>query len=57
MKKEEKSSRDRYGLDKDARLAEEREREARETRERRLDPPFPYRVIGFDLRAVIRDER
>ena len=37
-----------FGLDKDARLQAGRQRDAEENRPDPLDPPFPFRVIGFD---------
>jgi hypothetical protein len=41
---------DGFGLEKDRRLAESRERKAEEGGPEPLDPPFPYRVISPDPR-------
>lgn len=40
--------RDGFGLDKDRRLTERRERTAEESGPESLDPSFPYRVISID---------
>lgn len=37
-----------FGLDKNARLAATREKQADDNRPAPLDPPFPYRVVSFD---------
>jgi len=42
------------GLDKDARLAREREARKEERRTVPLNQPFPYRVISFDLKWIAR---
>ena len=44
----EEESPDGFGLDKDARLQDKRQRAANEARDvDPLDPPFPYYVIPF----------
>ena len=43
---------DGFGLDKDRRLVERRERREEEDMPEPLDPAFPYRVISFDPKAV-----
>ena len=39
---------DGFGLEKDRRLAEQRERQAEEDKPDGLDPIFPFRVVSFD---------
>lgn len=39
---------DDFGLDKDRRLTERRERREEEDRPEPLDPEFPYRVISVE---------
>ena len=46
---EDREERDGFGLDKDSRLVERRERQAEEGGPEPLDPPFPYRVIAIDI--------
>ena len=48
MSTDPENARSGFGLDKDARLAGKRAKEAEENRPKPLDPPFPYRVIAFD---------
>jgi hypothetical protein len=43
---EDNEERDGFGLDKDRRLTERRERKAEEGGPEPLDPEFPYRVIS-----------
>jgi len=45
---EDNEEKDGFGLDKDRRLTERRERNAEEGGPEPLDPPFPYRVVTFD---------
>lgn len=45
---EDREKKDGFGLDKDRRLVERRERKAEEDGPEPLDPPFPYRVISID---------
>lgn len=45
---ENSEEKDGFGLDKDRRLAERRDRQAEEGGPDPLEPPFPYRVISFD---------
>jgi len=49
---EEIEEKDGLGLDKDRRLVERRERSAEERGPEPLDPPFPYRVISSDPKAI-----
>jgi len=44
-----------FGLDKDRRLVERRERKAEGVGPEPLDPPFPYRVMTFDPSFVLRN--
>ena len=46
---EDNEEKDGFGLDKDRRLTERRERTAEEGGPEPLDPPFPYRVISIDI--------
>jgi len=39
---------DGFGLDKDSRLMERRERQADDGGPEPLNPPFSYRVVSFD---------
>jgi len=45
---EEIKEKDGFGLDKDRRLTERRERGEEESGPESLDPSFPYRVISID---------
>ncbi len=45
---EDNEEKDGFGLDKDRRLMEQRERKADEGGPEPLDPPFPYAVISSD---------
>ena len=45
---------DGFGLEKDRRLTERRERTAEESGPEPLDPPFPYRVTSLDQNFVRR---
>jgi len=45
---EDNEEKDGFGLDKDRRLTERRERTAEEGSSEPLDPPFPYPVVSFD---------
>jgi hypothetical protein len=45
---EDNEEKDGFGLDKDRRLTERRERTAEESGPESLDPSFPYRVISID---------
>lgn len=45
---EDNEEKDGFGLEKDRRLVERRERNAQEGGPEPLDPPFPYRVIPPD---------
>jgi hypothetical protein len=47
-KDEDIEEKDGFGLDKDRRLLERRERKEEEEGPEPLDPPFPYRVVSFD---------
>jgi hypothetical protein len=51
---EDNEEKDGFGLDKDRRLVERRERMAEEGGLEPLDPPFPYRVVSFDPILVRR---
>lgn len=42
------------GLDKDARLARRREARKEERKIVPLNPPFPYRVVPFDPKWIVR---
>ncbi len=45
---EDNEEKDGFGLEKDRRLAERREKIAEEGGPEPLDPPSPYRVVTFD---------
>lgn len=45
---EDREEKDGFGLDKDRRLVERRERSNEEHGPEPLDPAFPYRVISID---------
>jgi hypothetical protein len=45
---EDNEEKDGFGLDKDRRLTERRERTTEERGPEPLDPPFPYWVISID---------
>lgn len=45
---EDNEEKDGFGLDKERRLMEQRERREEEDRPEPLDPEFPYRVISID---------
>jgi len=45
---EDREEKDGFGLDKDSRMMDRRERTAEEGWPEPLDPPFPYRVVSFD---------
>jgi hypothetical protein len=45
---------DGFGLDKDRRLMEQRERKAEEDGPEPLDPDFPYGVISVDPALILR---
>ena len=47
---EDREEKDGFGLDKNSRLVERRERQTEEGEPDPLDPPFPYRVIPPDPR-------
>lgn len=47
-KDEDNKERDAFGMDKDRRLVERRERREEEDVPESLDPAFPFRVISFD---------
>lgn len=49
-----KEEKDGFGLKKDWRLMERRERSAEESGPEPLDPPFPYQVISFDPSWILR---
>jgi hypothetical protein len=45
---EDSKEKDDFGLDKDSRLMDRRERRAEEGGPDPVDPPFPYRVVSLD---------
>lgn len=47
-----KEEKDGFGLEKDRRLAERRERTAEEGSSEPLDPPFPHGVISVDQKWI-----
>jgi hypothetical protein len=47
---------DGFGLDKDRRLLEQRERKAEEEGPGPLDPPFPYQVERFDPGTLTKSD-
>jgi hypothetical protein len=49
---EDSEEKDGFGLDKDRRLVERRERGEEEDVPESLDPAFPYRVISSDPKAI-----
>lgn len=53
-KDEDIEGKDGFGLDKDRRLTERRERKEEEDRPEPLDPEFPYRVISVDPPWILR---
>jgi hypothetical protein len=50
--KEENEEKNGFGLDKDQRLVNRRERKEEEDGPEPLDPEFPYRVISSDPKAI-----
>ncbi len=51
---EDRKKKDGFGLDKDRRQVERRERRDKEDGTEPLDPAFPYRVISFDSSMLFR---
>ena len=51
---EDNEEKDGFGLDKDRRLTERRERSNEERGHEPLDPAFPYRVVSFDSSMLFR---
>lgn len=52
---EDSGEKDGFGLDKDRRLVERRNRQAEEDKPDGLDPIFPFRVASFDPEIIWQD--
>jgi hypothetical protein len=52
---EDSEEKDGFGLDKDRRLVERRERTAEEDKPDGLDPIFPFRAVSFDPDIIWQD--